>query len=31
LALAAPVGEHTIAVRAVDDNDNVAVGKVVVK
>ena len=31
LTLAAPAGEHTIAVRAVDDNDNAAVGKVVVK
>jgi hypothetical protein len=31
LTLAAPAGEHTIAVRAVDDNDNLAVDKVVVK
>jgi sugar lactone lactonase YvrE len=31
LTLDAPAGEHTIAVRAVDDNDNLAVDKVVVK
>jgi hypothetical protein len=31
LNLDAPAGEHTIAVRVADDNDNVAVDKVVVK
>ena len=31
LTLDAPAGEHTIAVRVVDDNDNLAVDKVVVK
>ena len=31
LSLDAPAGEHTIAVRVVDDNDNQAVDKVVVK
>jgi sugar lactone lactonase YvrE len=31
LTLDAPAGEHTIAVRVVDDNDNQAVDKVVVK
>jgi hypothetical protein len=31
LALDAPAGEHTVAVRVVDANDNVAVDKVVVK
>jgi len=31
LTLDAASGEHTIAVRVVDDNDNLAVDKIVVK